>query len=114
MQFNEMRNNFDKMGAFLNFISVREAKEVGIIPDFAAEYFPERCQCGSEMILDKFSRARLQCCNPFCSVKQAYMLSEMFRRFGIKGMYIICGYCERCCFPNLFLSLFNICIKKSY
>ncbi len=86
MQFNEMRNNFDKMGAFLNFISVREAKEVGIIPDFAAEYFPERCQCGSEMILDKFSRARLQCCNPFCSVKQAYMLSEMFRRFGIKGL----------------------------
>lgn len=86
MQFSEMRCNFDKMGAFLNFISVQEAKEIGLIPDFAMDYFPEQCQCGSEMILDKISRANLQCCNPFCSIKQSYMLSEMFRRFEIKGL----------------------------
>lgn len=86
MQFSEMRNDFDVMGAYVNFISVRTAKEVGIIPDFAADYFPEQCQCGSEMILNKISRASLQCCNPFCRVKQAYMLSEMFHRFGIKGL----------------------------
>ena len=31
-----------------------------------------------------------------------------------KIFYIICGYCERCCFPNFFLNLFMICIKEVY
>jgi hypothetical protein len=31
-----------------------------------------------------------------------------------KILYTICGYCERYCFHNLFLSLFMVCIKDEY
>jgi hypothetical protein len=31
-----------------------------------------------------------------------------------KIFYIICGYCEGCCFPNFFLSPFITCIKEDY
>lgn len=86
MTLTELRQSYDSMGAFVNFIPVSHAKAYDIIPSYAAEYFPDICECGSEMIINRTSRAGLQCCNPFCRIKQAYILSEMFGRFEIKGL----------------------------
>lgn len=89
MEFRELANTY---GAYDNFITVREAKEQGIIPavyvdrdDPEGGIFPDRCKCGSENIITRDLK-RGTCCNPRCRIKLGYALSEMFSRCGIKGI----------------------------
>lgn len=72
-------------GAFDEFVSVKEGKEMGIIPVSYHDIFSDKCECGSEMIIKK-SLTRIQCCNPRCYIKLGYMLDELFTRFGCKDL----------------------------
>ena len=89
MKFSELTNTY---GAFDNFVTVREAKEIGLIParyvdaDFPEDgIFPDKCVCGSENIITRDLK-RAACCNPRCKVKLGFALSELFSRFGTKGI----------------------------
>lgn len=89
MEFSEVNNTYH---TFDEFVTIREAKELGIIPKQYVDpdnpeggIFPDRCQCGSENIITR-SLTRATCCNPRCKIKLGYALSELFTRFGIKGV----------------------------
>lgn len=82
MEFSELKNTY---GAFDTYITVKRAKELGVIPKKYAELFPDRCKCGSENIITG-SLTHAMCCNPRCVYKLGYALSELFTRFDIKGL----------------------------
>ena len=84
MTFGELKK-LDKYDAFSEFESVIEAKNKKIIPEDYIDFFPEHCECGSEIIV-KRELTQLQCCNPRCKLKMGYMLSEMLDRFGCKDI----------------------------
>lgn len=75
----------ETFGAFDDFVSVKVAKEEGLIPPSYNEVFKDYCECGSEMII-KNELTRVQCCNPRCYIKLGYALDELFTRFGCKGI----------------------------
>lgn len=85
MLFRTFKEEYDKHHAFDNFISVAEAKDLGVIPEYYHKFFPDKCECGSENIIT-FNLQQPQCCNPRCIVKQSYALSEFFNRFNCKGL----------------------------
>ena len=85
MTFLEMRQRYDKYNAFTEFITVEQAEYVGLLPTSFHGVFPHKCICGSEMIINN-ARTKLMCCDPRCYIKQGYALSELFRRFNIKGI----------------------------
>ncbi|GAA0101596.1 hypothetical protein UT300012_23110 [Paraclostridium bifermentans] len=75
----------ETFGAFDDFVSVKVAKERGLIPPPYHNIFKDTCECGSEMIIrDKLTR--VQCCNPRCYIKLGYALDELFTRFGCKDL----------------------------
>ena len=82
MEFSELKNTF---GAFDTYITVKRAKELGVIPEDYAGLFPDYCKCGSENIITG-SLTHAMCCNPRCVHKLGYALSELFSRFDIKGV----------------------------
>ena len=82
--FNDLKS-YDKYNAFEDFLSVIDAKEQGVIPDDYINFFPEYCECGSEIIIRK-ELTQIQCCNPRCKLKMGYMLNEMLDRFGCKDI----------------------------
>lgn len=71
----------DRFGAFLEFVSVKEAKDTGVIPKSYHNIFADECDCGSEMMIAR-NRKKIMCCNPRCPVKLGHRLSEMLTRFG--------------------------------
>ena len=87
---------------FHNFITTEELYNLHIIDDgyFVTDNdfggaFPKKCRCGSDMVVyvnkdlefeDESHLQRVQCCNPNCSIKMSYGLSQMFSRFGVKGL----------------------------
>ena len=74
-----------KYGAYLDWVSISEAKEMGLIPGQYWGIFAETCECGSENVISVNLR-REMCCNPKCYVKEAFKLAEMFSRFGVLGL----------------------------
>lgn len=84
MKFEEFKKK-DDVKAFDDFISVKEAKALGIIPKEYDEIFNEECQCGSDMII-KTNRKQLMCCDPRCKIKLGYMLAEVFARFEVADL----------------------------
>jgi len=84
MTFQELRRG-DREGAFLHWVSVREAKALKKIPEKYWVYFNDHCSCGSENII-KMNLKSMMCCNPKCSVKQGYAIAELLSRFGVKGL----------------------------
>lgn len=89
MEFSELKSN-DRYNAFQNYISVKEAKETGIIPVSYHTIFKDRCLCGSENIVrlsDNKENAdaitSVQCCNPRCYIKLAGNLAQMMRKYEI-------------------------------
>ena len=85
MLFTEMREQFDKYNAFQNFLTVKQAKVLGLIPEDFAEYFPDYCECGSENIITT-DLTIIECCDPRCPLKQPFGLANMFSRFSCKGI----------------------------
>lgn len=85
MTFEDFCRDIDEYGAFSDFVTVAEAKKIGLIPSEYVSYFPDYCECGSENIITR-DLQQPQCCNPRCLIKQGYSLSEMFNRFQCKGL----------------------------
>jgi hypothetical protein len=52
---------------------------------------------------------------PFSGIwNPCFTIFHLFGKRYTMILYTICGYCEICWFPNLFLSLFIICLKDNY
>lgn len=75
----------DRYNAFNDFISVAQAKESGLIPESYTNIFPDKCVCGSDMIISK-NRKCIKCCDPRCYIKIGKMLSQLFANFGAKNI----------------------------
>lgn len=84
MELLELRE-LDSFGAFSEFITMEEAKNKGLIPSDIASYFPNKCKCGSDMIISSNLKV-MMCCDPLCYIKQGYSLLEFLRRGDIKGI----------------------------
>lgn len=85
MTFDEMKRRYDSGNAFTDFLTIKNAEYVGVIPEDFHGVFPVYCECGSENIIN-FTRTKISCCNPRCFIKQGLALSELFSRFNIKGI----------------------------
>lgn len=92
MRFSEMRERYDKYGAFSNYFTAENAKVLEIIPKDYWAVFPDKCDCGSDYIVTT-SLTSMQCCDPRCSIKQSYALHELFSRFSSDGVGV--AICDR-------------------
>ena len=45
MTFQEMRDQYDHYNAFVDFITVKRAKYIRVIPEGYEDIFPEKCEC---------------------------------------------------------------------
>lgn len=79
--FSQVKDN----KAYEEFMSIKEAKEKGLLPVDYHNYFKDRCECGCEFII-KNNLTTVQCCNPRCFIKSAYRLSNLLENFGLKGV----------------------------
>lgn len=84
MNYNEFVDS-DKYAAFDDYISVKQAKEDGLIPQEYWRVFRDKCECGSDMIISK-NRTFIKCCDPRCPIKLGKMLSQTFANFGMKNI----------------------------
>ena len=85
MTFAELRSTLDKgIHAFADWESVADAKEIGHIPEQFHDLVPDKCECGSEMIVT-LNQKQIQCCDPYCYIKAGIALSEMITSFQIKN-----------------------------
>jgi len=86
MDFIEVSSS--KFKPFTDFLSMAQAKEMKIMPKPYWPIFEDRCMCGSEMMVrvSGCSITGVACCDPYCWIKLTYQLSEVFRRFGYKGI----------------------------
>lgn len=75
----------DGYGAFSNFITVAEAKAKNKIPENLHDHFPDKCKCGSDMIVTT-ELQRICCCNPLCYIKQGRSLLHFIKSGGINGL----------------------------
>lgn len=76
---------FDVIGAYSDFKSVRLAKDINYIPMEYEDIIPDKCLCGSDMIIND-SDTILMCCDPRCYFKMGYSLDAFFKRFDCKGL----------------------------
>lgn len=84
MNFIEFREKHDHYDAYMDWVSVADAKSSGLIPEQYAPYFPDRCECGSENII-KNNLKQIMCCDPKCYQKEACRMSEFLTRSNIDG-----------------------------
>lgn len=84
MNYEEFKE-WDIFNAYKEYVPVSFAKEIGYIADDIQEFIPDKCKCGSDNII-KPSLQSMMCCNPYCEIKMAESMAEMFSRFGIKQL----------------------------
>lgn len=84
MTFDELKE-LDVFNAFKHFVTVKDAKVSGLLPEPYHNIFKDTCDCGSDFII-KDNLSTVQCCNPRCYLKLGYMLAETLSRFGCKGI----------------------------
>lgn len=84
MTFEELKQ-LDKFLAFENYITVKEAKDKGVIPPYYKNIFPDTCECGSENIIN-YDLTKPMCCNPRCRIKIGITLAEIIAKVGYKGV----------------------------
>lgn len=82
MTLEELRER-DYWGAFDEWISVKEAKATGNIPEDYHYLLRDYCECGSERMIKKNNKS-WTCVDPKCPIKMAKSMVEIFNRFGIK------------------------------
>lgn len=75
----------DKFKAFTEFISVKSAKELEIIPRSYWNIFSDKCECGSDMIISR-NRKKLMCCDPRCKIKIGFRLAKTFEKFECQNL----------------------------
>ncbi len=95
--------------AFDAFATIEECD----IPDYYKGIFPKHCQCGAEMIMTKYGRTQLQCCNPCCWVKMAHRLNYFisyhgFKDFGEQTCLSLFAACRNLLPHRSFLSVFSL------
>lgn len=88
MLFDELEKS--QLKPFRDFLSVKKAKELNIIPSDYDLYFADFCDCGSERMVriasDGTSVTGVTCCNLHCYKKIVYQLDELFKKFSVKGI----------------------------
>lgn len=88
MRFNELEAS--PLKPFQDFISVKRAKELDLIPQIYSTVFADDCGCGSERMArlsgNDGAVTGITCCDPRCPIKMSYQLTTMFERFGYKGI----------------------------
>lgn len=84
MTFKEFREKHDHYSAYIDWESVHDAKQSGLIPEAYHAYFPDLCECGSENMI-KNNLKQITCCNPKCYQKEACQMSEFMTRSNIDG-----------------------------
>lgn len=92
MTLEEINKKYPSYHFMIGYTTIRNAKDEGLIPaiyqdpeDPSGGVFPDYCNCGSENVIS-YNLKRAKCCDPRCPIKLGYTLSEMFTRFGIKGV----------------------------
>lgn len=84
MNLEQLREK-DPAGAFSDFIEVADAKVELKIPEDFWDQFPDKCECGSSMIITN-NLKRIMCCNPRCKIKVGLSLEYVFSNFQCKGI----------------------------
>ena len=85
MRYEEFKKLYGKFNAYSDWCSVKDAKELGLIPAPWHDVFKDECECGSENIIAPDLK-RWMCCDPHCHIKESYKIAEMFSRAGILGL----------------------------
>lgn len=85
MTFEEFKNEIDVYQAYWEWNPVSYLKRLGTIPPEYAKFFPDTCECGSDVIM-KSSLTQSMCCNPQCFVKVGYKLAMFMNKAGVKGL----------------------------
>ena len=68
------------------FISIKQAKERGIIPSIYHTNIPDTCiGCGSDLVTN-LNLTRITCVDPNCIYKRAGRAIKVLNNFGIKGI----------------------------
>lgn len=76
---------WDDFKAYTDYVSVSYAKKNKLIPEKFHTMVPDRCECGSENIIQS-NMKRMKCCDPNCRVKMSYAMANMFSNYGIKDL----------------------------
>lgn len=84
MTVSEFKEKHDHYAAYVDWVSVADAKASGLIPEAYQDYFPDLCDCGSENMI-KNNLRQITCCDPKCFQKEACQMSEFLTRSNIKG-----------------------------
>lgn len=84
MDVTTFKENYDLYAAYNSWISIAEAKNLGMIPEKYWDYFPDHCDCGSDNIVS-LNLKRCMCCDPRCEIKESYRLAEFLHRSNIAG-----------------------------
>lgn len=77
--------DWDTYNIYSDYVSISEAKILGIIPRKLTNIIPETCKCGSENIITT-NLKRMRCCDPNCVIKMGKAMSHMFTNFNIQGL----------------------------
>jgi hypothetical protein len=83
MEYSELHEKDKGIGAFSEFVGMEQAKKYNLVPEDYQDVFPDRCECGSEMIV-KTNLRRVMCADPRCRIKLAYNFRHMLQQFNCK------------------------------
>lgn len=84
MEFKRLQSITD---AFDCFTTIEDSD----MPDYYKAFVPHKCKCGSDIIMTRTDSeyggyTQVQCCNPFCWVKNAHRFSYFASSLGFKGL----------------------------
>lgn len=94
---------WDRDRLYTEYMSVKEAKEEGLIPSKFSNVILDNCECGSENIIQT-NLKRMKCCDPLCRIKMGMAMSHMFSNFEVKdlGNETCKSFVDYCMANNLF------------
>lgn len=84
MNYEEFKS-LDKIGAYVEFKSIRHLKDSGLIPNGYEDLLADKCTCGSDRIMNS-ELTIITCCNPNCFIKMGYKLDKFLKAFDCKGL----------------------------
>lgn len=75
----------DSLDAYSDYDSVEYLKLVGVIPKEYQNIIPNKCNCGSDNMINS-DLTIMTCCNPKCFIRMGYSLYNMLQDFGCTGL----------------------------
>ena len=82
MNYEEFKS-LDKIGAYVEFKSIRHLKDSGLIPNGYEDLLADKCSCGSDRIMNS-ELTIITCCNPNCFIKMGYKLDKFLKAYNEK------------------------------